>query len=240
MMSKRKALPSEVVADVLATSRRRCCICFALANDATEKRGQIAHLDRDASNDAPENLVYMCLDHHDQYDSRTSQSKGFTVAELKRYQAQLTRYIAQSLPKSDLHVARALLASLDRPAFRTPFQQESSLPRFREAIAETIASINTGKTPAGEQLPSKHDLHDDAIRGKLDSIVGALVALRATFDGLLRTKDIQPCGCNDPNCPVFMLSLEAIQEMDRKRRELLLMARSLDSRLPIDFYGEMG
>lgn len=235
-MGQRKGVSKTIVADVMTASRRRCCICFALSNDTTEKRGQIAHLDRDASNSSPENLVFMCLDHHDQYDSRTSQSKGITVDEVRRYQAQLARYIAQFLPQSDLDVARALLANLDRPAFRTPFHQESSLPKFREAIAETIASINTGKAPNGGQLSSKNDIGDPSIRSTLDAVVGALVGLRAAFDGLLRTKDIQPCGCNDPDCPVFTLSRKATQEMDRKRRDLLLVAQQLDPRLPADFY----
>lgn len=236
-MGHRKVIPKAVIADVVASSRRRCCICLALSNDATEKRGQIAHLDRDSSNNSPENLVFMCLDHHDQYDSRTSQSKGITVDEVRRYQAQLARYVAKSLPQSDLDVARALLANLDRPAFRTPFQQESSLPRFRDAIAETISSINTGKAPDGGQLLSKNDIGDPAIRSNLDAVVGALVGLRATFDEFLRTKDIEPCGCGNPDCPIFMLSHRATQEMDRKRRELLLMAQQLDPHLPSDFYG---
>src|SRR5574341_2037162 len=120
-MGARASIPPEAVADVVVTSRRRCCICFALKGDSTEKKGQVAHLDRDASNSSVENLVFLCLDHHDQHDSRTSQSKGLTVEEVRRYRGQLERFIAQSLPLSDSDVARALLAALDRPAFRTPF-----------------------------------------------------------------------------------------------------------------------
>jgi hypothetical protein len=144
-MGARATIPPEVIADVLVMARRRCCICFALSNDADEKKGQVAHLDRDPSNNSRDNLVFLCFDHHDQYDSRTSQSKGLTVEEVRRYQAQLNRFVAQSLPLSDADVARAILAGLDRPAFRTPFYRESSLPRFRAAIAETISVINTGK-----------------------------------------------------------------------------------------------
>jgi hypothetical protein len=57
-----------------------------------------------------------------------------------------------------MQIAKALLAGLDRPAFRTPFHSESSLPRFRVAIEETIANINIGTTPGGARLPSKNDL----------------------------------------------------------------------------------
>lgn len=235
-MPGRTTIPPEVIAEVLVTSRRRCCICFALANDDKEKKGQVAHLDRDASNGSLENLVFLCLDHHDQHDSRTSQSKGLTVEEVRRYRAQLARHVAQLFPSSDIEIARALLAGLDRPAFRTPFHQESSLPRFRAAIAETVAAINMGKTPGGTQLPSKADIRDPAIRGTLDAVVERLVVLRATFDGLIRTGDIRPCGCQDPDCPVHMLTDRAAREMNRRRNELLTVAQSIDPTFPARFY----
>ena len=88
-MGERKKIPDDVAAAVLESSRRRCCICAALQDDISEKKGQIAHLDRDPSNNDPDNLVFLCLEHHDQYDSRPSQSKGFTPEEVKRYKAAL-------------------------------------------------------------------------------------------------------------------------------------------------------
>jgi len=57
----------------------------ALFGDATVKQGQIAHLDQDASNNNVSNLAFLCLEHHDQYDSQTSQSKGFTESEVKSH-----------------------------------------------------------------------------------------------------------------------------------------------------------
>ena len=238
-MSKRAEIPSEVVADVLVASRRRCCICFALANDTAEKMGQVAHIDRNAANCARTNLVFLCLNHHNQYDSRTSQSKGLTVMELRQYLAQLDRFIASNLPLSDVDIACALLAGLDRPAFRTPFQQESSLPRFQAAITETISAINTGKTPSGTQLPSKADLRDPAMRAALDGVVHRLVALRGAFDELVKKGDIRHCGCQEPDCPVHMLSDRACREMDRRRQELLDAACAVDPAFPKTFYHMM-
>jgi len=88
-MGSRSRIPIAVEADILAQSRRRCCICFALDQDCSEKRGQIAHLDRDPSNNDPDNLAFLCLDHHDQYDSRTSQTKNLTIREVKQYRSEL-------------------------------------------------------------------------------------------------------------------------------------------------------
>jgi len=235
-MATRATISPLVMADVLVASRRRCCLCFALSNDAGEKKGQVAHLDRDSSNSSRDNLVYLCLDHHDQYDSRTSQAKGLNIDEVKQYRSQLQRYVAKALPPSDAEIAGALLASLDRPAFRTPFKQESSLPRFRMAIAETIAAINGGKSPGEASLLSKSDVHDRAIRLALDTILEKLVALRSSFDDLQRNGEIKPCGCQDPDCPVFMLSDSAVREMDRRRSALLAAAQAISSAVPGHFY----
>lgn len=235
-MTTRAAIPPTVIADVLVGSRRRCCLCFALSNDAAEKKGQVAHLDRDSSNSARENLVFLCLDHHDQYDSRTSQAKGLTIDEVKQYRSQLQRYVAKALPLSDGEIAGALLASLDRPAFRTPFQHESSLPRFRVAIVETIAAINGDGSAAESSRLSKADVHDPTIRSALDAVVEKLVALRSRFDDLQRTGEIKPCGCQDPDCPVFMLSDVAIREMDQRRSALLADAQTIAPSNPAHFY----
>lgn len=88
-MTSRSGLPYKTETDVLLRSRRRCAICFGLNRDASVKQGQIAHLDRDRSNNKVENLAFLCLDHHDQYDSRMSQSKGLKITELKYFRAEL-------------------------------------------------------------------------------------------------------------------------------------------------------
>ena len=89
----RKAVPQETQVEVLASCRRRCAICFGLNRDTGIKPGQIAHLDRDAGNPSLYNLVFLCLEHHDQFDSRTSQSKGLTSDEVQRYQQELATAI---------------------------------------------------------------------------------------------------------------------------------------------------
>jgi len=74
---------------VLVLSRRRCCVCFALNRDTTLKRGQIAHLNHNSGNSDLGNLVYLCLEHHNEYDSRTSQAKGLTLNELRQFRIEL-------------------------------------------------------------------------------------------------------------------------------------------------------
>jgi hypothetical protein len=89
----RKAVPQETQVEVLAACRRRCATCFGLNRDTGIKPGQIAHLDRDAANPSFDNLVFLCLAHHDQFDSRTSQSKGLTSDEVRRFRQELATAI---------------------------------------------------------------------------------------------------------------------------------------------------
>lgn len=64
-------------------------MCFGLNKNKEQRQGQIAHLDQDPSNNKLDNLVWLCLEHHDQYDSKSSQSKSITVHEVKAYRQEL-------------------------------------------------------------------------------------------------------------------------------------------------------
>src|SRR5271157_681818 len=93
----RKRIPIEIETAVLEKSARRCSLCFhlSLSRDFTEKLGQIAHLDGDPSNCVEDNLAWMCLDHHTQFDSTTSQHKNYTVPEVKAARSRLYEAIIQ-------------------------------------------------------------------------------------------------------------------------------------------------
>lgn len=92
-MSHRKQPTDVVQAELLTKCRRRCCMCYSLDRDNRQKKGQVAHIDRDSSNSSIENLAYLCLDHHNDYDSKMSQSKNYTPHELLSYKAELENYI---------------------------------------------------------------------------------------------------------------------------------------------------
>jgi hypothetical protein len=89
-------MPRIVQTEVLVASRRRCALCFGLLHDTDPKPGQIAHLDRNPNNNEFDNLAWLCLTHHDQYDSRTSQSKGLTIEETKHYRGELGAFIEKT------------------------------------------------------------------------------------------------------------------------------------------------
>lgn len=88
-MPERKTPLGNVEKEVLLSSRRRCCICWGLNRDAAVKEGQLAHVNRDPSDNSADNLAFMCLEHHNWYDSKRSQSKAPTADEARHFRAEL-------------------------------------------------------------------------------------------------------------------------------------------------------
>jgi hypothetical protein len=83
------------------------------------KTGQIAHLDRDRSNSTADNLAFLCLVHHDHYDSRTSQSKNLTVGEVKAYRTELYDQVLPAI-EAEMVRTRAPAIPIPEPA-KLPF-----------------------------------------------------------------------------------------------------------------------
>lgn len=92
----RKSVPVATQIQLLVSSRRRCCLCFGLDSDDTQKKGQIAHVDRDSSNAELDNLAFLCMPHHDEYDSIPRQTKAILPGELKHYRSKLYEHLSQS------------------------------------------------------------------------------------------------------------------------------------------------
>ncbi len=87
----RKAISESVERSILTKSRRRCCLCFWLDGADEVKRGQLAHLDRNHENSVEDNLAFLCLEHHDQYDGKSSVSKSLKVEEVRHWRDELYR-----------------------------------------------------------------------------------------------------------------------------------------------------
>lgn len=94
MSIRRRRVRPHVESEVLVESRRRCALCYGLDGDVRRKQGQIAHVDRDPSNSAKPNLAWLCLEHHNEYDTRPSQGKRLTPAELIQFRDQLVKAVA--------------------------------------------------------------------------------------------------------------------------------------------------
>jgi hypothetical protein len=121
----RQAIPKEVETQILVASRRRCCLCYFVKGIRTERPGQIAHLMGDRDRCRFEDLVWLCLEHHNEFDSSTSQSKGLTPGEVKRYRERLY----EELVSSD----------------SVPVGPEQSGPREEPAVSISAATSYSGQ-----------------------------------------------------------------------------------------------
>ena len=92
-MTARIRIPDDIQHRVLDRSRRRCALCIHFNNDWGQKEGQLAHLDRDPSNFAEDNLAFFCLPHHDDYDTKRRQTKNLTIREAKTARDRLYEFI---------------------------------------------------------------------------------------------------------------------------------------------------
>jgi len=112
-MTKHKKIPQKILMRVLVACARRCCLCFGLDGDFSEKKGQVAHIDRNPANHNEHNLVYLCLLHHDNFDSSTSQSKGIIKEEVLFYRNKLLETVKTRLPAqaSDEHGTQETIAT---------------------------------------------------------------------------------------------------------------------------------
>ncbi len=88
---KRARVPiaPEVKTEVLRKCRRRCCMCFVLKGVNVDVDGQIAHLDQDNMNPQPDNLAYLCLECHKNYDRKSNRVLAYTPEEIKSYRDKL-------------------------------------------------------------------------------------------------------------------------------------------------------
>ena len=87
--TQRIPIAPDVRHEVLRMSRRRCCMCFGLKGDIAVKEGQIAHLDRNRRNPAPNNLAFLCQECHTHYDRKSNRVLGFTSDEVRFYRDRL-------------------------------------------------------------------------------------------------------------------------------------------------------
>lgn len=77
MKKQRTTIPPDVTAQLLFQNRHRCCICHK-----PRKAVQIHHIDGNPSNNAPENLAVLCVDHHSQVSSRQGFGKDYSQREV--------------------------------------------------------------------------------------------------------------------------------------------------------------
>ncbi|MBI5414390.1 hypothetical protein HZA38_02650 [Candidatus Peregrinibacteria bacterium] len=141
--TKRKKIPKATESKILIDCKRRCCLCFGLEKDLGTKKGQIAHIDKNNRNNDQKNLVFLCLNHHNEYDGKTSQSKNITENEIRDYRKSLCNLMKNNAltDKSSIKV--------NQPVTSVTFAKISSLVkkelRPKKLYFETLIKNATNK-----------------------------------------------------------------------------------------------
>jgi len=129
-------------------------------------------------------------------------------------------------PTSDAEAVSLISCAFDRRAFKDEIHRESSILAFRQAIEDTYCVLQTGiwQTRAGvliARLPSKHAISDPTTKRYLNDCAGHLERLMQLYDAGVRNKEINPCICDAPDCPVFTITEAASREIEEERRQVL-------------------
>ena len=100
-------------------------------------------------------------------------------------------------PQSDNEILALLAELFERPAFYTPFHQESSIPAFKKAITDTIEALNTGihRLRDGTEIRrihSRHAIKSAETKRGLSHIEQMLGELRAKYDEGIKAGEIRP------------------------------------------------
>lgn len=127
--------------------------------------------------------------------------------------------------QNDANIIDLLAECLDRPAFTTRFNRESSIPNYEKALNDTIEVLNTGIHRLRDgtvirTIPSRHRIGDRQLKSGLAEITKLVVDIRDNFIELKSRKEIKPCECGLSDCPVYMLSDNACRLMDKSRQEI--------------------
>lgn len=108
-----------------------------LANRDEVRKGQIAHLNRRRDDPGFENLVWLCLEHHDEFDSRPSQSKGLTPDEVRQYRDRLYRIVSERTPK------RPAIVPVESPVELPTMNSGSEYEAARRSSSSRLDFIST-------------------------------------------------------------------------------------------------
>ena len=164
----RKRIDPTDEASLLMACRRRCCLCAHYKSDFSRKKGQIAHIDSDRTNAAIANLAFLCFECHDEFDSRSSQSKNFTQKELRLCKQQLESYYAV-----DKQLRVTISLTLDLTPVEFDRRRDEIHDMLSNSIGSQIEAINLRfGTDAVDITLSTDDAHQ-LVRDTNDGSLGA-------------------------------------------------------------------
>jgi len=156
-------------------------------------------------------------------------NRFFNGEELPDDETQLHQFMLELDPATEKEAGLLVARLFNRPAFQTPIRCESSMPAFRQAIADTIGALNTGIWRDREgaiisRVPPSHVFPDARVSAGLAGCSKKLNKLRMTLDEGINANAIRPCDCKDPLCRTHMIDLPYDQRLEQERGDALRQA----------------
>lgn len=129
-MAKRRPVPRTIEVYLLFRSEHTCCICRI-----RNKHVQIHHIDRNPSNNKPDNLAVVCLDCHSQVTGRSGLGKAYSASEVRMYKRSWEQQVLQSrgVRRPALRYQRELISQIDLIVCEILAVEKNS-PRIRELL----------------------------------------------------------------------------------------------------------
>jgi 5-methylcytosine-specific restriction endonuclease McrA len=92
----RTPIPEDISAQVMFQHDRTCCVCHEPGRAV-----QIHHIDDDPTNHAISNLAVLCLEHHEQTQTRGGFAKKLKVADVEQSRDDWIRRVRVRREKTD-------------------------------------------------------------------------------------------------------------------------------------------
>ncbi len=169
------------------------------------------------------------FEEHLRFHASSVLNRFFNDDPLPDDEAELHRFMLELDPATEREAGLLVARLFNRPAFQTPIHCESSMPAFRQAIADTIGALNTGIWRDREgaiisRVPPSHAFPDARVSRGLASCSKRLNTLRMTLDEGIKANAIRPCECNNPLCTTYMIDPPYPQRLEQERAEALRQA----------------
>lgn len=88
MGTVKKSIPEKIEREILFRNQNACCVCG-------KSNIQIHHIDGNKKNNNLSNLCVLCIEHHALASSKSSMTKGFSPALLRKYKSDWEGYITR-------------------------------------------------------------------------------------------------------------------------------------------------
>jgi hypothetical protein len=157
-MKERIEIPKEVVASILVTSARTCCVC-----NEPDKEVQIHHIDEDPSNNDPSNLAALCFSCHNETQIKGGFGRKLDAVQVLKYKAEWEQRVRERKAKADeamiaryLGAANSASLSTSAPERRDWIPNEERLTGFikllpvmkKDVYGRSYKKWDQGSTPS--------------------------------------------------------------------------------------------